>query len=157
MRGTFGEVLGELADKDNKIFMIDSDYGSRIRESFIEKHPDKHINGGICEQALISMSAGMALSGFKPYVYTIASFFERAFEQLKIDINQQKAKVVLVGFGDYPLLGPTHKPIDWNLLKEQFSNLKFYFPETKEDVKKALLESYEYDGPSFIMLKNIKE
>ena len=37
---------------------------------------------------------------------------ERPFEQIKLDIDQQKANVKLVGYADYPNLGPTHKEID---------------------------------------------
>ena len=47
----------------------------------------------------------MSLEGLKPWVYTINFSIERPFEQIN-DINQQKANVKLVGFADYPKLGP---------------------------------------------------
>ena len=67
---------------------------------------------GICEQSLIGVASGMALEGLKPWVYTITPFLiERPFEQIKLDIDQQKANVNLVGFADYPTLGPTHSEL----------------------------------------------
>ena len=72
----------------------------------IEK-TDRFINMGICEQSMIGVSSGMALEGLKPWVYTITPFLiERPFEQVKLDIDRQMANVKLVGFADYPTLGP---------------------------------------------------
>ena len=70
---------------------------------------------------LISAASGMALekldvnslSKIKPWVYTITPFLiERPFEQIKLDINQQNVNVKLVGFADYPELGPTHAELN---------------------------------------------
>ena len=55
----------------------------------------------------------MAIQGLKPWVYTITPFLiERPFEQVKLDIDQQNVNVNLVGFADYPHLGPTHSEIN---------------------------------------------
>ena len=109
MRRSFGKIITELADNDEKIYVIVGDIGYRVFDEFREKHPDRFINMGICEQSMIGVSAGMALEGLKPWVYTITPFLiERPFEQIKLDIDQQNVDVKLVGFSDYPTLGPTH-------------------------------------------------
>ena len=41
-------------------------------------------------------------------IHNNSIFNWRPFEQIKLDINQQKANVKLVGYADYPTLGPTH-------------------------------------------------
>ena len=52
-------------------------------------------------------------------MYTITPFLiERPFEQIKLDINQQKANVKLVGFADYPTLGPTHSELNAKKINE---------------------------------------
>ncbi len=109
MRRTFGKIITELANKDDKIYVLVGDIGYRVFDEFREKHSERFINMGICEQSIISVSAGMALEGLKPWVYTITPFLiERPFEQVKLDIDQQNVNVKLVGFADYPTLGPSH-------------------------------------------------
>ena len=76
----------------------------------------------------------LALEGLKPWVYTITPFLiERPFEQVKLDINQQKANVNLVGFADYPTLGPTHAEMD---AKKIMKLLKILNPIFQKIVKK---------------------
>ena len=103
MRRRFGDVISQLADEDEKIYVIVADIGYRVFDEFREKYPDRFINMGICEQSIISVASGMALEGLKPWVYTITPFLiERPFEQVKLDIDQQNVNVNLVGFADYP-------------------------------------------------------
>ena len=106
MRRRFGKVIAELADVDEKIYVLVGDIGYRVFDEFRVRHPSRFINMGICEQSLIGVSAGMALEGLKPWVYTITPFLiERPFEQIKLDIDQQNVNVKLVGYADYPTQG----------------------------------------------------
>ena len=68
MRRRFGKIISELADKDDKIYVIVGDIGYRVFDDFRERHPERFINMGICEQSIIGVSAGMALEGLKPWV-----------------------------------------------------------------------------------------
>ena len=112
---------------------------------------------GICEQSLISVAAGMSLEGLKPWVYTITPFLiERPFEQIKLDINQQKANVKLVGFADYPTLGPTHSELNARYMMRLFKNVKSFFPSNSNQTKKFTLKCSKINGPTFISLKTDK-
>ena len=120
-----------------------------------KKNNMKFFNLGICEQSIISLAAGMALEGLKPWVYTITPFLiERPFEQIKLDIDQQKANVNLVGFADYPSLGPSHAEIDGKKLMKLFKNIDSFFPKDSHDTEKAVLKCYKKKGPTFISLKS---
>ena len=155
MRRTFGKVITELADKDEKIYVLVGDIGYQVFDEFREKHPDRFINMGICEQSMIGVSAGMALEGLKPWVYTITPFLiERPFEQVKLDIDQQNVNVKLVGFSDYPTLGPTHTELNDKKLLQLFSNITSYYPEDGEETQKVTYQAYEKNGPAFISLKS---
>ena len=113
MRRRFGKVINELARKDEKIVLIVGDIGYGVFDDFRKEHPEKFFNLGICEQSIISVSSGMSLEGLKPWVYTITPFLiERPFEQIKLDIDQQNVNVKLVGYADYPTLGPTHTELN---------------------------------------------
>ena len=99
----------------------------------------------------------MALEGLKPWVYTITPFLiERPFEQIKLDIDQQKSNVKLIGYADYPNLGPTHKELNAKKQMKLFKNITSFFPKNKKDTINYCNQSYKNDGPCFISLKQIK-
>jgi len=155
MRRRFGKIIAELADRDERIYILSGDIGFRVFDEFRERHPKRFINMGICEQSMIGVSAGMALEGLKPWVYTITPFLiERPFEQIKIDIDQQNVNVKLVGFSDYPTLGPTHSELNGKKLMKLFKNITSYFPKDGEETQKVSYQAYEKNGPVFISLKS---
>ena len=155
MRRRFGKVITELADKDESIIVLVGDIGYRVFDEFREKYPGRFINLGICEQSMIGVSAGMALEGLKPWVYTITPFLiERPFEQVKLDIDQQNVNVKLVGFADYSSLGPTHAELNGEKLTQLFTNIKSFFPKDGDETQAMVYEAYEKNGPAFISLKS---
>ena len=155
MRRSFGKIITELADRDEKIYVIVGDIGYRVFDEFRQKHPDRFINIGICEQSMIGVSAGMALEGLNPWVYTITPFLiERPFEQVKLDIDQQNVNVKLVGYSDYPTLGPTHTELNGKKLMQFFKNITSYFPRNGDETQKVTYQAYEKKGPAFISLKS---
>ena len=122
MRRAFGKTIVKLAEKDEKIILISGDVEQEMDE-YKKKFPRRYINAGLCEQTMISMAAGMAAEGLRPYVYSITPFLiERPFEQIKIDIDEQNLPVTLIGNSDYPSHGPTHRPLNAQKLVSMFKN-----------------------------------
>ena len=155
MRRRFGKIISQLAEKDEKIYVIVGDIGYRVFDEFRDKFPNRFINMGICEQSIISVASGMALEGLKPWVYTITPFLiERPFEQIKLDIDQQNVNVNLVGFADYPTLGPTHTEINAKKMMKLFNNIESFFPSDGDETEKNIIQAYKMQGPSFISLKS---
>ena len=154
----FGKIINELAFKDNKIVLIVGDIGYGIFDDFRRNHPKKFYNFDICEQSIIGSAAGMALEGLKPWVYTITPFLiERPFEQIKLDINEQQANVNLVGFADYPTLGPTHAEVDAKKTMRLFKKYSiFSFLKNSYETKKFTYEISKRKGPCFMSLKTDK-
>lgn len=154
MRRRFGKLINELAKKDDKIVLLVGDIGYGIFDDFRRENPDRFFNLGICEQSLIGAASGMALEGLKPWVYTITPFLiERPFEQIKLDIDQQNVNVKLVGFADYPELGPTHSEINGEKLMSLFKNIKSFFPNDSDETEDYFYKCYENSGPNFMSLK----
>ena len=157
MRREFGKIINQLAKKDKKIVLLVGDIGYGIFDDFRKEHPKRFFNMGICEQSIISSASGMALEGLKPWVYTITPFLiERPFEQIKLDIDQQKVNVNLVGFADYPSLGPTHSELNAKKLMRLFKNIKSFFPKNTDETKKITFKCSKINGPTFISLKTDK-
>ena len=155
MRRIFGKTIDEIAKKDKKVMLLVGDIGYGIFDDFRKNHPNRFLNLGICEQSLIGVAAGMSLEGLKPWVYTITPFLiERPFEQIKLDIDQQNVNVKLVGFADYPTLGPTHSELDGKKISKLFKNIKSFFPKDTIETEKNVLKCYRNKGPNFISLKS---
>ena len=158
MRREFGKTINELAKKDKKIILLVGDIGYGVFDEFRKNFPKRFINMGICEQSLISTASGMALEGLRPWVYTITPFLiERPFEQIKLDIDQQKANVKLVGYADYPNLGPSHAELNAPKLMSLFKNIKSFFPKDSKQTKLFLNKMQNIKGPSFVSLKQDKK
>ena len=158
MRRRFGRLIIELAKKDKKIVLLVGDIGYGIFDDFRKDNPKRFFNLGICEQSLIGVASGMSLEGLKPWVYTITPFLiERPFEQIKLDIDQQNVNVNLVGFADYPNLGPTHSELDAKKMMGLFKNIKSFFPKDSKETEIAVFECWKNIGPNFISLKSDKQ
>lgn len=158
MRRKFGKIIFELAKKDKKIVLVVGDIGYGIFDDFRKKFPKRFFNLGICEQSIIGVAAGAALQGLSPWVYTITPFLiERPFEQVKLDIDQQKANVKLVGFADYPSLGPTHSELNGKKLMSLMKNIKSYYPKNGKETKNVITKISNMNGPAFVSLKNDKD
>ena len=81
----------------------------------------------------------MALEGLKPWVYTITPFLiERPFEQIKLDIDQQNVNVSLVGFADYPTLGPTHSELNDKKLMSLFKISNLFIQKDSDQTELAV-------------------
>jgi len=155
MRRRFGKIITDLADEDERIYILSGDIGYRVFDEFRERHPKRFINLGICEQSMISVSAGMALEGLQPWVYTITPFLiERPFEQVKLDINQQRVNVKLVGYADYSTLGPTHAELNAGQLMGLCKNIQSFYPRDGEETKVAILQAHQTAEPCFLSLKS---
>ena len=113
MRNKFAEVLYNFSKRDNKIRVVAADISpSGKLADLSKKYPKRFINVGVAESSMISMCAGLAMRGLKPFAYTIAPFaLFRPFEMVRIDIGYQNLPVVVVGMGAgtvYSTLGGTH-------------------------------------------------
>jgi len=112
MRNAFVNVLLRLAREDASIYLVTGDIGFGVLAPFWEEFPDRFVNAGIAEQAMMGMAAGLALEGKTPFVYSIANFTSlRCLEQIRNDCAYHNAnvKVVSVGAGfAYGALGMSH-------------------------------------------------
>lgn len=152
MRKAFGEALYEIAQEDDRLVLIAGDYESGV-DLFKENYPERYFNLGTTEQSTISIAAGMAIEGFRPFVYSVTPFIlERPFEQVKICIDQQNLPVILVGFDDYPEHGPTHAALNPEKTIELFNNFSSFFPKTYNEARQSIIEAYGLNKPAFVRL-----
>jgi len=158
-RREFINTLIELSEKDNKIVLIIPDVGFNYIEDFRQKFPDRFFNLGVTEQSTMIIAAGMALSGLKPYVYSMINFVTfRPYEALRNAVCLHNANVKIIGVKGsekYKFLGFSHNLIvDDEEIKvlEHLPNLKCFVAKTPEEVKKVILETYKINSPCYIRL-----
>lgn len=152
MRRQFGKTIVQLAAKDPRIVLMTGDVLQDMDE-YISRFPARFFNFGLTEQSMISIAAGMAMEGMRPVVYSITPFLlERAFEQVKIDIDAQNLPVMLIGYSDYPTHGVTHRPLNAEGLVGLFKNVVGFFPRSQAETEKAMLDAYLMRVPAAICL-----
>jgi len=153
MRKIFGKTIVKLAEKDKSVILLTGDVEQEMDE-FKSRFPDRFLNLGLCEQAITSMAAGLAIDGMRPVIYSITPFvIERPYEQVKVDIDGQNLPVMLIGYSDYPTHGPTHRPLNPERLSAVFKNLQSHFPRNSADAEKAMLDAYLMRTPAMIYLR----
>lgn len=158
-RREFIETLIELAEKDDKIVLLIPDVGFNYMEDFQKKFPDRFFNLGVTEQSAMTIAAGLALSGLKPYIYSMINFVVfRPFEAVRNAVCLHRANVKIIGVKGsekYKFLGFSHNLISENeeiKVLEQLPNFKCFIADKPEEVKKVILETYKTDSPCYIRL-----
>ncbi|MEU5943034.1 transketolase [Micromonospora sp. NPDC047548] len=120
MRDTFVASATELLD-DPRTTIVLADISAAAFGPAALRYPDRVVNVGIREQLMVGVAGGLALTGQRPIVHSYAPFLiERAYEQIKLDLDHQGVGAVLVSVGasyDRAAAGRTHlSPADVSLL-----------------------------------------
>jgi len=156
LRNTFISVLTELAARDQRIVLLTGDLGYSVLEKYALAHPERFFNFGISEQNMTGAAAGLALSGKKVFVYSIATFATmRPFEQIRIDIGFQRANVVIVGVGaglSYGSLGPTHHATEDVALMRSIPGMTVLCPADVIEADLSTRAAAAHDGPVYLLL-----
>ena len=149
------EVLMEAARKDRDVVALCSDSrGSASFTPFADGLPGQFVETGIAEQNLVSISAGLAKCGKKPYAASPACFLStRSYEQCKIDVAYSDTNVKLIGISggvSYGALGMSHHSAQDIAAMSAVPNMRVYLPSDRlqtELLTKALLED---EKPAYI-------
>jgi len=156
MRNAFADEAAKLANDDSRIVILSGDIGNRLFDTFKEKHSGKFFNCGIAEANMMGVASGMALSGLRPIVYTIAPFTTtRCYEQIRIDACYHNIPVIIVGTGSglsYAELGPTHHSLEDFAIFRVLPNITILAPADEVELRQCMREALELDGPVYIRI-----
>jgi len=91
----FGETIIEMAEQNDKIVAITPAMptGSFLID-MMHLMPERIYDVGIAEQHAVTFSAGLAISGLKPFCVVYSTFLQRAYDQVIHDVALQKLPVV---------------------------------------------------------------
>ncbi len=98
---SFGKVMAQeltdMARTDPRIVAITAAMPSGTGLNIMaDAYPDRVLDVGIAEEHAVTMAAGMAAGGLKPYFAVYASFFQRSFDQMIHDVCMQHLPVTFL-------------------------------------------------------------
>ncbi len=146
----FGNHLLEMAKEDNKVLALTAAMPSGTGLSTFQKQlGEQFIDVGIAEQNAVTMAAGLAIGGYKPYVAIYSTFLQRAFDQIVHDVALQNLAVTFCidRSGIVGRDGETHQGIFDTSFLTLIPNLTVMTPKDTVELKQMLDFSKTFEGP----------
>jgi transketolase len=156
MRNAFYRATDDVLQSNPRTAIVLAEISVAALDSVARRHPDRFVNVGIREQLMVSVAGGLALTGIRPIVHTYAPFLiERAWEQIKLDLNHQDVGAILVSVGashDSSQSGRTHhSPGDVALL-DTLDGWTVHVPGHRDEVGPALVHAAAGDDRVYLRL-----
>ena len=153
MRSLFNKVLLEIAEKNDRIYLILADIGYGEIEGFAERFPDRYFNVGVAEQNMTGVACGVAMEGNIAVTYSIANFPTlRCLEQIRNDVCYHKAnvKIVIIGGGlAYGALGVSHQSTEDLAIMRALPDMVVLAPADFAEAEAATRAMIAHDGPVY--------
>lgn len=149
------EVLMEKAKNDKDVVVLCSDSrGSSSLTPYADAYPEQFVEVGIAEQSLVSISAGLARCGKKPFAASPACFLStRSMEQAKVDCAYSHMNVKLIGVSggvSYGALGMTHHSATDIADMASIPGMRVYLPSDRFQTRKLIEALYEDTDPAYV-------
>lgn len=149
------EVLMEKAKEDKDIVVLCSDSrGSASLAPFAKEFPEQFVEVGIAEQNLVSISAGLAKCGKKPFAASPACFLStRSYEQAKVDCAYSNTNVTLIGISggvSYGALGMSHHSAQDIAAMSAIPNMRVYLPSDRFQTAKLIEALLQDEKPAYV-------
>ena len=147
------KIAEEFAMKDERIVCFTAAMVTGVKlEKFAKEFPDRFFDVGIAESHMLTMAAGLAAGGMRPWVFIYSTFLQRAMDQLMHDIALQNLPVVLMvdRAGLAGSDGDTHQgllDISWG---RPIPNLEIFAPCDEKTLKEAMTAASKRNAPTLI-------
>ena len=155
MRKAYGDALVALGKDNGAIVALDADLGkSTMSYLFQEAYPERYFQMGIAEQNMASVSAGLALAGYIPFISSFAVFASgRPYDQIRSSICIPHLNVKICGssaglsdFGD----GKTHQSVDDIAIMRVLPGMTVLSPADGIETEKMMKAMVDWNGPCYI-------
>ncbi len=154
-RRSFTDTLLALAQEDKDIIAVTSDAsGSATLTDFGKTLPEQFVEVGIAEQNAVGISAGLASTGKKVFIFGPACFYvARSLEQVKVDMAYSQMPVKICGVSGgvaYSQLGATHHSLHDIAVLRTFPGMEVYLPCDVRQTKKLVEALVNHPKPAYI-------
>ena len=167
LREAFGDGILEAAEseiaknqeKKSRIVALSADLSESVGLSkFRENLPENYVEVGIAEQNLVSIAAGMAHVGLKPFAMSYAAFNPgRNYEQIRTNIALNDVPVVIVGTHVGLNVGPdgaTHQMLEDVAMMRAMPNMAVFSPADATESRSLakFLANEKWQKPAYVRL-----
>ena len=156
MRNETIEALTGYAGAHPDVMLLTADLGYSVLEQFQRALPEQYVNVGVCEQAMVGIAAGLALSGRRVVLYSIANFPTlRCLEQLRNDVAYHDLPVMVIAVGGglaYGAQGYTHHGLEDVGIMAMLPNMAVVCPADPHEAVSILPQLMERRRPAYLRL-----
>jgi transketolase len=156
MREAFVRALGELAEEDERIMLLNGDLGFGVLDDFVARFPNHYVNAGVAEQNMTAVACGMALTGARAYTYSIGNFPTlRCLEQLRNDVCYHHADVTVVAVGggfSYGQLGVSHFATEDLAVMRSLPGMTVVAPSDPWQAYELTRQLHALGGPAYLRI-----
>jgi transketolase len=152
-----GQELADLAATDPRIVVLTADLAGAGRTAdFRDRHPDRFFNMGVAEQNMISVAAGMAASGLRPYLSTFAAYVALlGCEQIRTDLAYPGLPVRILAHHSGMSLGyygTSHHSLEDLAVMRTIADLTVVCAADANQLRAILRAARDLAGPLYIRL-----
>ncbi len=154
-RAGFGEALLEVGMQDERVVALCADLTESLQMKKFEKtFPHRFFNAGVAEANMISIGAGLALSGKIPFVGTFANFAAgRSFDQIRQSVCYSDMNVKICASHSGLTLGEdgaTHQILEDLALMRSLPNMTVVVPCDFSETKRAVHAIARHKGAVYL-------
>lgn len=154
-RQSYGEALAELADKYDKLVVLDADLAAATKTGIFKKAcPERFFDCGIAEANMMGVAAGLATTGLIPFASSFAMFAAgRAFEIVRNSIGYPHLNVKIgathagISVGED---GATHQCNEDIALMRTIPGMTIINPADDIEAKAAVEAAILHNGPVYM-------
>jgi len=157
-RSVMGDTLDELGSQYDNVWALTPDIGQSLNE-FKAHHPDRFVDVGIAEQNCITLAAGLAYEGARPFVVGMGMFLTmRAFEQCRTDVGYPNLPVTIIAThaGMVSEGGATHYMIEDVALMTSIVNMTVVAISDPAMIGEVLRQAIDLRGPLYVRVSQGK-
>ena len=157
MRAMYAQCLGELMERDEKLILLDADL-SRACGTFPlrKRFPGRIFDCGVAEQNMISIAAGLASYGYRPWAESFAPFAtRRVCDQIALSVCYARQNVKIVGTDPgiaAELNGGTHMGLEDVGAVRAIPGLVIFEPTDTVQLRAAMPVIHAYEGPVYMRM-----
>ena len=155
IRDGYGDGLVLAGEKDKNVVVLCADLTESTRsEGFAKKFPDRFFEIGVAEQNLVTVAAGLGVSGKIAFISSYATFSPgRNWEQIRTTVAYNNSNVKIAGAHAGISVGPdgaTHQAIEDIATMRVIPHMRVFVPCDAFEAKRATLAAATLYGPVYL-------